>query len=226
MSEVQRIRDYFSKARWHSTAAREELIRERFDLLLQSAVTGGPSLENLVICDVGCGGGADLAAWRDSGVPEGNLTGTELMPDRAAIARDRLPGADVQVVEGFELPFESDTFNLCTASLVLSTVLSETGRARLLAEMERVTTPGGMIAVYDFAVSKPWNRNVRAVTTSELKRRFRPPDSVHRAAPFLPALEVAVMLPRGVGVPLIAVLPRTHRLWVWRISTTGRPLSH
>ena len=144
------------------------------------------------------------------------MAGTELVPSRADAARIAAPGADIREVDGFELPFGSAAFDVCTASLVLSTIRSDQDRRHLLREMARVTRPGGLVMVYDFVISKPWNRNVSAVTTRQLTEFWRRPDVIRRAAPLLPALDLALRLPRLVMLPAIRSLPRTHRLWIWR----------
>jgi ubiquinone/menaquinone biosynthesis C-methylase UbiE len=217
MTESDRIRDYFRTTKWRASAGREYLMSERTVLLWAAAATLGRPVEELSVCDVGCGGGVDLVAWRDAGVPEKNLAGTELVHERAAIARERLPLADIREVEGFDLPFATASMDVTSASLVLSTIRFPSARRRLLTEMERITRPGGVVLVYDFAVRKPWNRSVRAVTSRQLRRLLRPPDRIMRAAPVLPLLDLAHRLPAGVRRAIIAGLPRTHRLWVWRM---------
>lgn len=216
MSETERIREYFRSTTWRASAGREYLVRERTALLRAAAAALGQAPGELSICDVGCGGGADLAAWRDFGVPEGQLAGTELVPERALLAQQRLPRADVREVDGVELPFAPESFDICTASLVISTIGSVDDRGHLLREMERVTRPGGIVAVYDFRVRKPWNRSVKAVSTHHISELLREPDAVEEAAPFLPILELALRLPRPLRVTVTRLLPQTHRLWIWR----------
>jgi ubiquinone/menaquinone biosynthesis C-methylase UbiE len=121
-------------------------------------------------------------------------------------------------VDGVALPFADAQFVVTSASLVLSTILRPAARETLLQEMARVTAPNGVVIVYDFTVKKPWNRQVRAVSTRELARHWRPPDEVKHAAPFLPVLTIARQLPDRVARRLVRLLPRTHRMWVWRMS--------
>jgi ubiquinone/menaquinone biosynthesis C-methylase UbiE len=218
VSDADRIRAYFDSAAWHGSAGRTYLVRERTRLLEKVSRLIRRAPNELTICDVGCGGGGDLVVWRDLGVPEAQLAGTELVPERASLAAAALPAASIRVVDGFRLPFDDRSFDVVTASLVVSTILSRERRQELVNEMARVTAPGGVVAVYDFAISKPWNRNVSAVTTRELTRVWRRPDEVHRAAPLLPALDIALRLPGRLQRLLIRVLPRTHRLWVWRVE--------
>jgi SAM-dependent methyltransferase len=221
MTEAERIREYFESARWRPSAGRRHLLSERFHILSSIAGTLPKAIDDLAICDIGCGSGADLVSWRNAGVVESQLAGTELVPARARTARAALPDADIRVVSDFALPFSSAVFDLCTASLVLSTITQSADRRKLLMEMVRVTRPGGAIVVYDFAIRKPWNRNVTAISARSLRAMWRAPDETHRAAPFLPALDIALRLPQLAATGLIAVLPRTHRVWVWRVGGFG-----
>ena len=76
--------------------------------------------------------------------------------------------------------------------------------------------------VYDFSIRKPWNRNVVAMTSRDLAGMWRRPDEIRRMAPLLPAMEVALRLPRLLSERLISLLPRTHRMWVWRTDASER----
>jgi SAM-dependent methyltransferase len=220
MSESERIREYFETARWRPSAGRLHLLTERSRLLHTIAGHLSTPITDLAICDVGCGSGSDLVSWRQAGVTESRLAGTELLPERAQRAKDALPEADIRVVDGFELPFASGVFDLCTASLVLSTIRSSSQRSSLLHEMIRVTSPGGAVIVYDFVIRKPWNREVAPVTSSSLRATWRAPDETYRAAPLLPALDLALRLPKAAATRLIAVLPRSHRVWVWHVGSS------
>jgi ubiquinone/menaquinone biosynthesis C-methylase UbiE len=216
MNETERIRAYFRTAGWQGSRGRGFLMQERASLLAAVGAELDMPFGAMRVCDVGCGGGADLAAWRALGVPEERLAGTELVEDRAQLAAELLPSAAIRTVDGFDLPFADASFDVVTASLVISTVLNDTHRRQLIREMHRVSRPGGIVAVYDFVISKPWNRNVSAVTTRQLTEAWRRPDATYRAAPFLPLLELALRLPARIQGVAIRLLPRTHRLWVWR----------
>lgn len=213
--EAERIRRYYADASWRPGTGRDLLVRERRDALERILKRQFSDLAGLRICDVGCGSGADLAHWSAAGVRATQLFGTELQAARAEAARRAVPGAAIAVVDGFDISLPDDSVDLVTANLVLSSVLDASARAHLLAEMFRVVRAGGMVAVYDFAVRKPWNRNVVAIGRRELERSMGPAAFTVRLAPFLPILEYVLKLPsplRSIGVGL---LPRTHRLWVW-----------
>lgn len=223
--EAQRIRTYIADASWKPSAARERLVSERRGILERLARAALPPPPELRVCDVGCGAGSDLVHWRMLGVAEERLFGTELITSRAEAARSALPGATIAGVDGFELPFPDGSFDLVTASLVLSTIRDPEGRRRLVSEMRRVTRKGGLLAIYDFRVRKPWNRNVVAVSRAELSETLGPPTATYRLAPFLPFLGLALAMPEPIRRWAVGLLPRTHRLWTWR-HDGGAALRH
>lgn len=216
--EVARIRRYFGGAAWcRWSSGREYLLAERHRLLTDAAklAVAGEG-ERLRVLDVGCGTGSDLAFWRSTGVPDEDLAGTEVLPERAAEAKARLPSAEIVLTEGFTLPFAAGRFRLTTASLVLSTILDAGLRRLLFSEMMRVTAPGGIVAVYDFRVRKPSNHGVTAITRSRAAHLGRDPDEVRSAAPFLPLLPLVLRLPRPLRGRVLPLLPRTHAMYLWR----------
>lgn len=212
--EAHRIRAYYRDASWRASPGRHFLVAE-WRGLVEDVLTD-VDLSTLRICDVGCGDGSHLLRWRELGVPERQLAGTELVPERAAATQMALPDASIARVEGFEIPFPDEAFDLVTASLVLSSVIEPAERAALAAELRRVARPGGLIAMYDFRIRKPWNRQVRPVRDGELAAAFGPPWRRQAVSPFLPLLDVALRLPPRVARALIRLLPRTHRVWMWR----------
>ena len=186
----------------------------------------GRDASSISICDVGCGRGDDLRFWREAGVPANALAGTEAVAENARQAGLAIEGADVRLVDSFELPFEDGQFLVTTASLVLSTILDPALRRLLFQEMVRVTAPGGAVLVYDFRVRKPTNRNVAAMDRRRTALLGASPDATWRAAPFLPALPMVVRMPRWLRRLAMPLLPRTHVLYVWRRApATSRPVA-
>lgn len=213
--EADRIRSYFGTASWRRSAGRDLLVAERREVLENLVRRTLPPTTELSVCDVGCGGGSDLERWRSLGVPEERLFGTELVEESSRAARQSVPRATIVQVEAFEIPFPDRSFDLVTASLVVSSIRDPAGRRELLAEMRRVTRDDGLLAVYDFRVRKPWNRNVVPIGARELAATLGEPTGEYRLAPFLPLLDLALRLPAIPRAALVALLPRTHRLWIW-----------
>jgi ubiquinone/menaquinone biosynthesis C-methylase UbiE len=114
------------------------------------------------------------------------------------------------------LPFPDAHFDLVTASLVFSSILADGAAQVLLGEMLRATARGGVTAIYDFRIKKPWNHSVRAVSTKRLERWGAAPDGYRIAGPLLPALPFILRLPSPLKAFALRYLPRTHGLWIWR----------
>lgn len=100
-----------------------------------------------VVLDLGCGTGAGLADYRDSGCA---VAGADPSPAMLQQARARLgPSADVRLIEGNAIPFDDDCADVVIVSLVLHAVDHAAG-VNLLSEAGRLLSPGGTVLVTDF----------------------------------------------------------------------------
>jgi ubiquinone/menaquinone biosynthesis C-methylase UbiE len=99
------------------------------------------------VLDVGCGTGDDARAMARGGGWVVGIDNSQAMIDEARrrSADSGLP-VDFQVADALALPFAADSFDGCRADRSLMHV-PDTRRA--LAEMLRVTRPGGRLAVYE-----------------------------------------------------------------------------
>jgi demethylmenaquinone methyltransferase/2-methoxy-6-polyprenyl-1,4-benzoquinol methylase len=140
-----------------------------------------------------CTGTGDLALAYDAAAKHAvPITGADFTPEMLAIARTKAAkrgaGGRINFVEADaqELPFADDTFQLVTVAFGLRNV---TDPDRGLAEMVRVTRPGGRVAVLEF--SKPrhplFGRLYRAYFTKLLpfigQRFSRSPESAYNYLP-------------------------------------------
>jgi SAM-dependent methyltransferase len=101
------------------------------------------------VLDVGCGPGALTRVLAARLGPE-NVAAAEPSEPFAAACAERIPGADVRVASAEDLPFADGTFDAVVSQLVVNFVPDP---ARGVAEMARVTRPGGLVAasVWDYA---------------------------------------------------------------------------
>ncbi|GGL86711.1 class I SAM-dependent methyltransferase [Nakamurella endophytica] len=101
------------------------------------------------VLDVGCGTGV-LTAELARRVGEGRVAGIDPSASFVDAARGRLPGVDIRRGVGEDLPWPDATFDAALAQLVVH-FLSDPAAG--LAEMARVTRPGGTVAacVWDYA---------------------------------------------------------------------------
>jgi SAM-dependent methyltransferase len=99
--------------------------------------------------DVGCGSGALLVALAAI-VGEENVIGVDPSEPFLEAARAKVPGAEVLVGSAEALPFADGEFDASLAQLVINFLEDPTAG---VAEMARVTRPGGVVAacVWDYA---------------------------------------------------------------------------
>lgn len=101
------------------------------------------------VLDIGCGPGA-LTAELVRRLGAEQVTAVDPTPAFVEACLHRLPGVKVQIASAERLPFADDSFDLALAQLVVPFMSDPVAG---LAEMGRVTRPGGVVAacVWDLA---------------------------------------------------------------------------
>ncbi len=177
VTEVERLRAAFGKRRdqpwWASWASVFNLQdRERRALGLLKRY-GFLPLGEKAILDVGCGNGGWIQQLIRWGARPEHVTGIDLLVDRLAQARRRVPArVHLEAGNAAELPFPTASFDLVLQSTVFTSVLGQELRRKIGSEMLRVLKPDGLILWYDFHVNNPWNPDVRRVTRWEIYELF------------------------------------------------------
>ncbi|GGR02578.1 class I SAM-dependent methyltransferase [Streptomyces aurantiogriseus] len=106
------------------------------------------------VLDAGCGSGDFLPHLAALVGPTGRVTAIDLAEENAALAarrvREQPPGCPVEVRQGtlLALPYPDDTFDAVWCANTVQ-YLDDTELAAVLAELRRVTRPGGTVAVKD-----------------------------------------------------------------------------
>lgn len=103
------------------------------------------------ILDYGCGYGRTLRELSAAGYE--NIYGADFSRAMLARARDEAPGARLLRNDGRSLPFESESFDLVLLFAVLTCIPDGSDQRVLLAEVERVLRPGGVIYLSDLLVN-------------------------------------------------------------------------
>ena len=117
------------------------------------------------VLDVGCGAGAFLRLVAQRGARPFGLDASEQL---VALARERIPVADVRVGEMEALPYEDDAFELVTG---FNSFFFADDFAGALREAGRVAKPGAPVVIQ---VWGPHERN-DLEAMKEVARRFLPP---------------------------------------------------
>ena len=201
-----------SPSTWQAVQERQRVTLQLFRRL------GYTDLAELRLVEVGAGTGANLLEFLRLGFSPENLTGIELLLDRASIARRNLPAA-VRFLNGDATtqPIAPGSIDLVYQSVVFSSLLDDQFQSSLARAMWNWVRPGGGVLWYDFAYDNPANPDVRGVPVNRVrglfpegvtwcKRITLAPPLARRVAPIHPALYTLFNL-----MPFL----RTHRLcWI------------
>ena len=149
------------------------------------------------LLDAGCGAGLALALAQERGA---TVTGLDASSGLLAIARERLPDADLREGDLEELPFADDSFDAVTA---FNSVQYTSDPTAALREIKRVAVPGAPVAVVTWGTAEQCEmRSILGAVGSLL-----PPPPPGAAGPF--ALAAAGALERlieGAGLtPELAI---------------------
>jgi SAM-dependent methyltransferase len=165
------------------------------------------------IIDVGCGNGAVLADFVAWGAAAERCAGIDLLEERVAAARERLPAANIRCGPADALPWADGSFDIALQFTLLSSVLDDSVRRRIAAETMRALRPGGVLVYYDF-IWNPGNRDTRGLRLADLQSLYpRCAVDARRVTLAPPITRVAARLSMGLCGMLERVpLLRTHYL--------------
>lgn len=158
---------------WYAdTNAANRFIEADRDAAIRQLFTEFPQLlaPDARVLDLGCGGGHELAKWRDC-VAEKNLCGIDLLPERVTRGRAAFPILPLVCGDASQLPFAPHTFQLVMQFTVFTSILDPALKQRLAAEMLRVLKPRGAILWYDYWFN-PTNSQTRGIGQREIRKLF------------------------------------------------------
>ena len=191
-------------------------------MLALFARRGFGDLGALRLVEVGSGGGGNLLELLQLGFRPEHLAGIELLPQRHAAARARLPEAvRLECGDASTAAVEPASVDIVLASTVFSSLLDDAFQQRLAAAMWRWLRPGGGVLWYDFTVDNPRNRDVRGVPTARIRALFPEARLESRRLTLAPPLARAVCRLHPGLYTLFNALPplRTHLLcWLQKVA--------
>jgi ubiquinone/menaquinone biosynthesis C-methylase UbiE len=124
----------------------EQTVQDEMDLRLFERLRAIPWPAAREVLDLACGTGR-IGQWLRSRCPEAEIDGVDLTPQMLAVARDRAVYRSVHVADVAHLPYDNQSFDLCTQSLA-DEHLADLGP--LYREVARVTLTGGRFVLVGF----------------------------------------------------------------------------
>lgn len=194
--------------------ARQERQRALVDLLRRHAPK---PVAELRVLEIGCGAGDNLLELLTLGFDPAQLVGNELLLERAAAARRRLPGATaLHEGDALAMPFEAASFDIVLQSTVFSSLLDDGFQQRLAERMWHWVQPGGAVLWYDFTWNNPRNPDVRGVPMARVRQLFPGANMQPRRVTLAPPIGRPAARLHPLAWQLLNGLPflRTHRL-IW-----------
>jgi ubiquinone/menaquinone biosynthesis C-methylase UbiE len=116
-----------------------------YNILVDALNSLDIDLESSTVLDVGCGEGAWLRFLVEMGAKPANLNGIDLSESRIEIAKQLNPAINLSTSQGDSIPFQSSMFDIVMQVVVFSSIIEQGLAQMLVAEMLRVTKPGGCI---------------------------------------------------------------------------------
>ena len=211
----RRVGDLYSPLRpevWQAQHERQRVLAALLTQHLRKPIT------ELDVLEVGCGHGDHLLELLRLGCSPERLRGNELLPERAAAARRRLPAATV-LLPGDALQIEQPaaSCDLVVQHTVFSSILDDAFQQRLADRMWSWLRPGGAVLWYDFTYDNPRNPDVRGVPLQRVRNLFPQARIDARRGPLAPPIARRVVRLHPAAWRVCNALPllRTHVLaWI------------
>jgi demethylmenaquinone methyltransferase/2-methoxy-6-polyprenyl-1,4-benzoquinol methylase len=145
-------------------------IAKWYDLLAEAGVRGlrgigmkiYPPKEGMIVLDVGCGTGSQLALYEQAGC---KVFGIDSSPAMLKVAQEKLgESAELRLADASQIPYSDETFDLITAVLTLHEMPAPV-REAVMKESKRVMKKDGRILIIDYhtgplSFPKGWIENL------------------------------------------------------------------
>jgi len=210
----------YSPLEWSSLLPNQERVRAVVRVLRRAF---GREVQALRLVDVGCGSGQNLLEFLRLGFSPGNLVGIDLLADRIASARERLPASvSLSVGDATSLveAHRQGGFDIAYFGAVFSSILSPAAQEALANEVWSHLRPGGGVMIYDFAYDNPANPDVKGLTSRRARALFPQGQARHQWLTLAPPIARRAVAVHPFLYGLLNCLPllRTHRLhWIEKV---------
>ena len=180
--ELEQIKERYARRSASDTASRYDpvslavmmSVQDRDRALLRWVRECGIApLASRSLLEIGCGSGGNLLEFLRFGFQPENLTGNELLAERAQAARRKLP-AGLRILPGdaMDLQLPAESFDVVLQSTVFTSILDRDFQNALASRMWTWVKPGGGVLWYDFIYNNPRNPDVAGVPLRRIRELF------------------------------------------------------
>jgi ubiquinone/menaquinone biosynthesis C-methylase UbiE len=176
-------------------------------------------LKDIKLLEIGCGAGQWLVEFAAFDFRFANFAGIEIMPERAKLAKERVPGAKILEGDASTLPWADESFDIVFQSTVFTSIKDDEKKKKIADEMKRVCRKTGFILWYDFKIDNPSNSNVKGVARPEIRSLFAPWNCEIRSVTLAPPIARRIVpLSWSLAEDLETFFPflRTHLIAIIR----------
>jgi SAM-dependent methyltransferase len=225
-TEIERIRAEYARRRdcvppgFYSWCREENLFfvaGASRQCLRMLAKHGKVPFGEVTAADIGCGTGEWLLEFIQWGARPENLCGIDLLEERVALARQRLPSACLVCGDARRLPWPDHSFDIVSQFMMFSSILDVAVRRTIAAEMLRVLRPGGSILWYDCRRANPFGSGIRAIRRKAIAALFPGCSVASRSVTLAPPLARRIVPLSWTLASLLETVPllRTHLVaWI------------
>lgn len=171
-------------AYWDSVAGSKQ-----FTIAFDPAFFQSHFQSDAAILDFGCGYGRTLLELAALGFHR--LAGCDCSGEMLKLAGRALPQAELRQNTGGNIPFPDASFDVVLLLAVLTAIPEDATQAQLMAEIDRVLKPGGMLYLSDFLLNDDERNRARYAAGGEPYGVFTLPDGArlrHHRLDYLLAL--------------------------------------
>ncbi len=142
MSDIENPREYWDRVAWGKDFTIQPAL-ERFGQLVDRRTR---------ILDYGCGYGRVTAKLAALGYA--SVLGLDPSPEMIKRGQKNHPGLDLRVASGLPLPFAGGAFGAAVMLAVLTCLTRDDEQRQVLAQLNKVLEPGGVIYLADFLLNR------------------------------------------------------------------------
>jgi SAM-dependent methyltransferase len=122
--------------------------------------------------DVGCADGSSVLLLLRLGFDPSNLYGVDIRGEQIALAQVRYPGLHLQCADASSVGFPDATFDIVQESMMFLQMTDER-LEKQVAQMIRVTKPGGYVLLSDWRLGKPGTSEFKCSDRKRIAELFR-----------------------------------------------------